>query len=135
MQPASPTLCAAGGIKLYFPETFTYKQVVIGDKINSDILAFAWVLQFYWQSPEAWGKVLVHCFAGQSRSATVIAAYLMLAKAQLTSCRGAHALEAEASSTQSRVLCSAAEVGQIHSKFVAQGKPQEQRSRCLEQQG
>lgn len=74
-------LCAAGGIKLYHPNDFIYKQIIIGDTPQSDIYAhLASCCSFIGRAISGGGRVLVHCFAGKSRSATVLASYLMLTK-------------------------------------------------------
>jgi protein-tyrosine phosphatase len=74
-------LCAAGGIKLYHPNDFVYKQVLIADTPGSDMYShLGSCCSFIGRAISNGGKVLVHCFAGKSRSATVLASYLMLTK-------------------------------------------------------
>ena len=74
-------LCAAGGIKLYHPNDFVYKQVLIADTPGSDMYShLGSCCSFIGRAISSGGKVLVHCFAGKSRSATVLASYLMLTK-------------------------------------------------------
>lgn len=59
----------------------TYKEICIKDAIDSNIAQhFVDCNQFIEASP---GKVLVHCFAGVSRSATVVLAYMMYKGASL----------------------------------------------------
>jgi len=71
-------LCAANNIKLYHPNDFIYKQIAIDDTPASDMYShLASACSFIGRAISAGGRVLVHCFAGKSRSATVIASYLM----------------------------------------------------------
>ena len=57
---------------------FQYKVVPVQDFENVDIKRhFKECIQFIADAINTGGKVLVHCYAGLSRSVTVVAAYLM----------------------------------------------------------
>lgn len=71
-------LIVADNIKPRFPEEFTYKTISFLDTPNSDLLAILpECFDFIDQGQREGGKVLLHCFAGKSRSASVCIAYVM----------------------------------------------------------
>lgn len=65
-------------LKPHFPEIFTYKIIDVDD-IESESLApfFKECIEYISSALKANGRVLVHCSAGVSRSATICIAYLM----------------------------------------------------------
>ena len=73
-------LCVAGGIDRFYPKQFEYKVIEIDDAQDEDISAhFESCSEFIDNALcNESNKVLVHCFAGMSRSVTVVSAYLML---------------------------------------------------------
>ena len=72
-------LTVASGIPPKFPSNFTYKVVTILDSPSANLKAhFNSCLRFIKQALDQGGCVLVHCFAGVSRSATIVIAYLMV---------------------------------------------------------
>lgn len=74
----SHILTVADNLKNSFPDIFTYKSLEILDTIEFNILSILdEALEFIETALNSQGKVLVHCFAGKSRSATVVCAYLM----------------------------------------------------------
>jgi protein-tyrosine phosphatase len=61
-------------LEAVFPQSFIYKHIKLDDKENSDIYSkFEEAIEFI----NLGEKVLVHCHAGVSRSATIVIAYLM----------------------------------------------------------
>ena len=61
-----------------FPDEFVYKCVSITDSAESDIVSEVdECLNFIKTAVNQGGKVLVHCFAGRSRSGSVVVAYVM----------------------------------------------------------
>jgi protein-tyrosine phosphatase len=67
----------AAGIKPLFPKDFTYKVINVADVSSTNLLRhFPAAIQFIKEGVQQ-GGILIHCFAGVSRSASVVIAYLM----------------------------------------------------------
>ena len=73
-------LCTATGVRSMHPDKFVYKTLTVLDS-QSESLIDHFADSIYWlesalrENPSH--KVLVHCFAGRSRSVAIILAYLM----------------------------------------------------------
>nr|XP_002742360.2 PREDICTED: dual specificity protein phosphatase 1-B-like [Saccoglossus kowalevskii] len=64
----------------YFPDDYTYKRIPVDDNSSANISAwFLYATDFIDSVKVSDGRVLVHCQAGISRSATICLAYLMRA--------------------------------------------------------
>ncbi|CAI5722435.1 unnamed protein product [Peronospora destructor] len=71
-------LCVSSTLPLNFPEVFTYLQLKVADQSSVNISElFDKAFAFIDSALSSGGKVLVHCFMGRSRSATIIIAFLM----------------------------------------------------------
>lgn len=71
-------LTVAGGFKPLHPDDFNYCLVDVADRPDENLQRyFDKCLKFIAECILSGGKVLVHCFAGKSRSATICAAYMM----------------------------------------------------------
>lgn len=73
-------LCTMEQVWMPYPEAFEYKFLLINDEENEEILCYLdeisdYIHQTLTTNPGA--KLLVHCFAGHSRSASMVIAYLM----------------------------------------------------------
>lgn len=71
-------LCLSKAILLKYPSYFQYKRIPMEDKPDFDIVSH-WndCFEFIELARLSSGRVLVHCYQGVSRSATVIIAYIM----------------------------------------------------------
>jgi dual specificity phosphatase 12 len=64
--------------KTPFPEHYTYQVINILDRVDANIMIhFESAIKFIEEALASGGRVLVHCMAGVSRSATIVIAYLM----------------------------------------------------------
>ena len=71
-------LTVAGGFPPKFPDVYEYLVIDVADIASEDLDAhFEKCLKFIARALLDGGRVLVHCFAGRSRSSTVVAAYVM----------------------------------------------------------
>lgn len=71
-------LTVANALLPRFPDAFEYRVVPVLDSPDCDIAAlFDECIAFIDAALASGGRVLVHCFAGRSRSASVVLAYLM----------------------------------------------------------
>jgi len=74
-------VCVARGIRNVFAGKYQYKTVEILDSASESLLdhlpdTLTWMHEALTRDPNA--KILVHCFAGRSRSVSIILAYLMV---------------------------------------------------------
>ncbi|KAI9910815.1 hypothetical protein PsorP6_010485 [Peronosclerospora sorghi] len=71
-------VCVSPSLPLAFPHTFTYLQLAVVDQSGVQISdVFDQACDFIHTALAAGGHVLVHCFLGRSRSATIVLAYLI----------------------------------------------------------
>ncbi|CAM0956892.1 unnamed protein product [Alopecurus aequalis] len=71
-------LVVARSLNPAFPAEFTYKKIEVLDSPDTDLAKhFGECFTFIDEGICTGGNVLVHCFAGRSRSVTVVLAYLM----------------------------------------------------------
>ncbi|CAD8197182.1 unnamed protein product [Paramecium octaurelia] len=67
-----------GQLQKYFPLKFQYKCILIEDKPENDISQyFEECIQYIDQVVAQNKNILVHCYGGQSRSVSIIIAYVM----------------------------------------------------------
>ncbi|KAI5065217.1 hypothetical protein GOP47_0019912 [Adiantum capillus-veneris] len=65
-------------VEAMYPSDFKYKSVQVRDSADVDLGEhFDECFAFIDEARQSGGSVLVHCFAGKSRSVTVVVAYLM----------------------------------------------------------
>ena len=84
-------LTAAAGIQPFFPRDFKYKCLNVLDMPQANIgRFFPQAVDFIKEGIERGGGVLVHCFAGRSRSVSCAMAYLM--QERQMSCENAYKL-------------------------------------------
>jgi dual specificity phosphatase 12 len=65
-----------------FPKEFTYKEINVADNSSTSILRHFPAAISFIKDGIAKGGVLVHCYAGVSRSSSCVIAYLMQEKNQ-----------------------------------------------------
>lgn len=70
-------LQVAGGFRPMFQNDFVYKVIEVGDVASANLLRHLPAAIQFIKDGMRQGGVLVHCFAGVSRSATCVIAYLM----------------------------------------------------------
>mmetsp|Transcript_35927 Transcript_35927/g.49864 ORF Transcript_35927/g.49864 Transcript_35927/m.49864 type:complete len:240 (-) Transcript_35927:234-953(-) len=72
-------LCVASSLEELFPESFTYKTIQVLDQSEANLKEhFGTCISFINKALRLGrGKVLVHCYAGKSRSASIVLAWLM----------------------------------------------------------
>ncbi|XP_073008333.1 dual specificity protein phosphatase 1-like isoform X1 [Typha latifolia] len=71
-------LVVAKSLEPAFPDDFIYKKIDVLDSPETNLMQyFDECFSFIDEAKRAGGNVLVHCFAGRSRSVTVVVAYLM----------------------------------------------------------
>ena len=71
-------ICITQETTMPYPEFITYHHIKLGDEPNSCLHAsFPDAIRFIVDATGAGGRVFVHCNLGQSRSATIVIAYLM----------------------------------------------------------
>eukprot|EP00250_Pteridium_aquilinum_P002072 c12280_g1_i1 orf=534-1079(-) len=71
-------LSVANMVEAMYPSDFKYKQIEVCDSADVDLGEhFDECFTFINEARQTGGAVLVHCFAGRSRSVTVVVAYLM----------------------------------------------------------
>lgn len=81
LQGITHVLQVASGIKPFFPDDLKYKVINILDNSNQSLLRhFPAAIAFIKDGILRGGGVLVHCYAGVSRSSTCTIAYLMQEK-------------------------------------------------------
>ena len=74
-------VCAGKGLKCYYPDTFAYIKFEVEDGDEADIsVHFSDAFEFIDQAVAEGGKILIHCAAGVSRSATIAISYFMQKK-------------------------------------------------------
>ena len=71
-------LCCGIGLKLFFPQKFKYYRIDLIDNESTNIRKyFDETNEFINDAIKEGGNILVHCYAGISRSTSIIIAYLM----------------------------------------------------------
>ncbi|CAA2994697.1 dual specificity phosphatase 1-like [Olea europaea subsp. europaea] len=72
-------LTVAHSLSPAHPNDFIYKTIPVMDREDVDISQyFSECFKFIEEAKKTGGAVLVHCFAGRSRSVTIVVAYLMM---------------------------------------------------------
>jgi dual specificity phosphatase 12 len=70
-------LQVAGGIKPMFPKDFKYKVIDVADQSSINLIRHFPACISFIREGLARGGILVHCYAGVSRSSSMVIAYLM----------------------------------------------------------
>lgn len=71
-------MCAASKLNFAYPDEFKYQRYELLDSPNCNIAKyFNEGSEYIENAIKSGGKVLVHCFAGKSRSSTLILAYMV----------------------------------------------------------
>jgi dual specificity phosphatase 12 len=70
-------LTVASGVQPFYPKDFKYKIISVADTSQSGLLRYFPAAVAFIREGIMRGGVLVHCYAGVSRSASCVIAYLM----------------------------------------------------------
>eukprot|EP00249_Psilotum_nudum_P014886 c25051_g1_i1 orf=467-1063(-) len=73
----SHILSVANSVDIPYPDDFVYKQIEVRDSADVNLEGHFEECFAFIDEARKTGAVLVHCFAGRSRSVTVVLAYLM----------------------------------------------------------